>query len=55
MEIRGLDKAIESMKQNQELICKKCNKPIKEDTDGDLKYCQGHSILEQKGVNNDKN
>jgi hypothetical protein len=26
--------------------CKKCGKPIKEDTDGDLKYCQGHSIFE---------
>jgi hypothetical protein len=26
--------------------CKKCNKLIKENTDGNLKYCQGHSILE---------
>lgn len=35
--------------------CKKCNKPIKENTDGDNGYCQGHSILEaekekEKGV-----
>jgi hypothetical protein len=22
--------------------CKICNKPQKEDTDGNLKYCQGH-------------
>ena len=37
------------------MICKKCNKPIKEDTEGDLRYCQGHSILdkEQKEVNNE--
>jgi hypothetical protein len=25
--------------------CKKCKKPIKEDTDGDLRYCQGHDLL----------
>ena len=25
--------------------CKQCNKPIKEDTDGNLKYCQGHDIF----------
>jgi hypothetical protein len=24
------------------IICKKCGKPIKENTDGNLKYCQGH-------------
>jgi len=27
------------------LICKKCRKEIKENTDGDLKYCQGHNLL----------
>ena len=27
--------------------CKKCNKPIKENTDGNPKYCQGHSIFEE--------
>lgn len=26
--------------------CPKCNKPIKENTEGNLKYCQGHSCLE---------
>jgi len=26
--------------------CKLCGKPQKEDTDGDLRYCQGHSIFE---------
>lgn len=28
--------------------CKVCNKPIKEDTDGDDRYCQGHSFWEYK-------
>lgn len=27
--------------------CPKCNKPIKENTDGNLKYCQGHSIFDR--------
>lgn len=27
--------------------CKKCGKPIKENTDGDDKYCQGHWIFEE--------
>jgi hypothetical protein len=22
--------------------CKQCNKPIKENTDGNMRYCQGH-------------
>lgn len=26
--------------------CKKCNKPQKENTDGNSKYCQGHSYLD---------
>ena len=26
--------------------CNKCNKPLKENTEGNLKYCQGHSIFE---------
>ena len=33
--------------------CKKCNKLIKEDTEGDLKYCQGHSIFEEREGEND--
>lgn len=28
--------------------CKKCGKPIKENTDGNAKYCQGHSIWVDK-------
>jgi hypothetical protein len=28
--------------------CKKCNKPIKENTEGNKKYCQGHSIIDYK-------
>ena len=28
--------------------CKKCNKLIKENTDGNLKYCQGHSIFDEE-------
>lgn len=27
--------------------CPKCKKPIKEDTDGNEKYCQGHSIFDE--------
>lgn len=27
--------------------CPKCGKPIKENTEGNKKYCQGHSILEK--------
>jgi len=30
----------------REVRCKKCGKPIKEDTEGDPRYCQGHSIFE---------
>jgi hypothetical protein len=26
--------------------CKTCNKPIKENTDGDKRYCQGHDLWE---------
>jgi len=26
--------------------CKICNKPIKENTEGDLRYCQGHDVFE---------
>lgn len=25
--------------------CKICNKPLKENTDGNNKYCQGHDIV----------
>lgn len=27
--------------------CQKCHKPIKENTDGNKRYCQGHSIFEE--------
>lgn len=27
--------------------CEKCSKPVKENTEGNNKYCQGHSIFEQ--------
>jgi hypothetical protein len=27
--------------------CKKCNKQIKENTDGNLKYCQGHYLINE--------
>ena len=27
--------------------CPKCNKPIKENTDGNNRYCQGHSVFEE--------
>jgi len=26
--------------------CSKCNKPQKENTEGNNRYCQGHSIME---------
>ena len=26
--------------------CEICNKPIKENTDGNKRYCQGHSFFE---------
>lgn len=26
--------------------CQKCGKRVKENTDGDLRYCQGHDIFE---------
>lgn len=26
--------------------CKTCNKPIKENTDGNKRYCQGHSFFD---------
>ena len=29
------------------LKCQYCGKPIKEDTKGDEKYCQGHSIFDR--------
>jgi hypothetical protein len=29
-------------------VCPKCNKPQKEDTEGNPKYCQGHSIFDKK-------
>jgi ribosomal protein S27E len=28
--------------------CKKCGKLLLEDTEGDIRYCQGHSILERE-------
>ena len=31
--------------------CKKCGKLLKEDTEGNLKYCQGHSIFEKERKN----
>jgi hypothetical protein len=27
--------------------CPKCGKPIKENTEGNNKYCQGHSIFDE--------
>ena len=27
--------------------CKKCGKPMKENTEGNNRYCQGHSILDE--------
>lgn len=27
--------------------CRKCNKPLKEDTEGNKRYCQGHLLIEQ--------
>lgn len=38
---------VESKVKEAKLICKKCGKPIKEDTDGDDRYCQGHGIGEK--------
>ena len=29
--------------------CPYCNKPVKEDTEGNEKFCQGHLIFEPKG------
>jgi len=31
--------------------CKKCGKRIKENTDGDERYCQGHSLFFDDGEN----
>ncbi len=45
--IRGLDDVFDNYKKNKQVICKKCNKPIKENTGGILKYCQGHGIFEE--------
>jgi ribosomal protein S27E len=33
--------------KSKKLKCKKCGKEIKENTGGNLKYCQGHSIFEK--------
>lgn len=30
--------------------CTRCNKPIREDTDGNDHFCQGHSIFESYEV-----
>ena len=27
--------------------CRKCNKPLKEDTEGNNRYCQGHLLIEE--------
>lgn len=39
--------------------CKKCNKLLKENTEGNNKYCQGHSIFDtiknEGGAKNEKN
>ena len=34
----------------EEMKCKICFKAEKEDTEGDLKYCQGHKFCIFKGV-----
>lgn len=34
--------------------CLKCGKSLKENTDGDLKYCQGHWIGEKVAKKQDK-
>lgn len=28
------------------MYCEECHKPIKENTEGNTRYCQGHSIFE---------
>ena len=28
--------------------CEICNKPIKENTDGNKRYCQGHGVFEDR-------
>lgn len=33
--------------------CPKCNKPLKKNTDGNKKYCQGHGILDDDNDNTD--
>jgi hypothetical protein len=30
------------------MICKICHKKIKENTDGNNRYCQGHSVFERR-------
>ena len=32
----------------EKLICKQCRKEIKENKEGDLKYCQGHNLLTRR-------
>lgn len=34
--------------------CQKCHKPIKENTDGNKRYCQGHSIFEETARKKEK-
>jgi len=30
--------------------CRKCGKPIKEDTEGNPKYCQGHDMFDAGSI-----
>ena len=32
--------------------CEQCNKLLKENTDGDKRYCQGHSLIETMNFEN---
>ena len=32
------------------MICEICNKPIKENTDGNNRYCQGHDVFERQNA-----
>ncbi len=37
---------------DKRMKCEICGKPIKENTDGDKKYCQGHDLFEIMQVRN---
>ena len=39
----------------EEMKCEICFKPEKEDTEGDLKYCQGHKFCIFKGSSDQQN